>query len=106
MARCDRMTRRMFAACIIAAAVPGVSGAQQVNKKWRVGLVHVGLDHVPPSLEPLRQELRARGYEEGKNLQLDFRNVADERALSDVVITRIHAIEGVEETDTHIVAET
>jgi len=35
-----------------------------------------------------------------------FINVADERALSDVVITRIHAIEGVEETDTHIVAET
>ena len=35
-----------------------------------------------------------------------FINVADERALSDVVITRIHSIEGVEETDTHIVAET
>ncbi len=35
-----------------------------------------------------------------------FINVADERSLSDVVISRIHAIEGVEETDTHIVAET
>ena len=34
-----------------------------------------------------------------------FVNVADERALSEVVITRIHTIEGVEETDTHIVAE-
>ncbi|HET8579578.1 MAG TPA: Lrp/AsnC ligand binding domain-containing protein [Nitrospiraceae bacterium] len=35
-----------------------------------------------------------------------FVNVADEKALSDVVITKIHTIEGVEETDTHIVAET
>ncbi len=28
--------------------------------------IHVGLDHVPPSLEPLRQELSKLGYEEGK----------------------------------------
>lgn len=34
-----------------------------------------------------------------------FINVADERALSDIVISKIHTIEGVEETDTHIVAE-
>jgi DNA-binding Lrp family transcriptional regulator len=35
-----------------------------------------------------------------------FITVTDERALSDVVITKIHQIEGVEETDTHIVADT
>jgi DNA-binding Lrp family transcriptional regulator len=35
-----------------------------------------------------------------------FVNVGDEKSLSDVVITKIHTIEGVEETDTHIVAET
>ena len=35
-----------------------------------------------------------------------FINVQDERSLSDVVISKIHSIEGVEETDTHIVAET
>jgi len=34
-----------------------------------------------------------------------FIGVADERALSDVVITKVHQIEGVEETDTHIVAD-
>ena len=34
-----------------------------------------------------------------------FINVQDERTLSDTVITKVHAIEGVEETDTHIVAE-
>jgi hypothetical protein len=32
--------------------------------------------------------------------------VQDERSLSDVVITKIHQIDGVEETDTHIVADT
>ncbi|OAI46215.1 hypothetical protein AYO43_01425 [Nitrospira sp. SCGC AG-212-E16] len=35
-----------------------------------------------------------------------FITVGDERALSDVVITKIHQVEGVEETDTHIVADT
>lgn len=34
-----------------------------------------------------------------------FISVQDERSLSDVVITKIHQIEGVEETDTHIVAD-
>jgi DNA-binding Lrp family transcriptional regulator len=34
-----------------------------------------------------------------------FISVQDERALSDVVITKIHSIDGIEETDTHIVAE-
>jgi DNA-binding Lrp family transcriptional regulator len=35
-----------------------------------------------------------------------FVNVNDEKSLSDVVITKIHTIDGVEETDTHIVADT
>lgn len=34
-----------------------------------------------------------------------FIAVPDEKALSDVVISQIHTIDGVEETDTHIVAE-
>jgi putative ABC transport system substrate-binding protein len=54
--------------------------AQQPGKVHRIGLFHVGLDHVPPSLEPLRQELKALGYEEGKNIQLDWRNLPDEHA--------------------------
>jgi ABC-type uncharacterized transport system substrate-binding protein len=54
--------------------------AQQVKKVWRIGVFHVGLDHVPPSLEPLRQELKKLGYEEGKNFWLDWRNLPDEAA--------------------------
>jgi len=46
----------------------------------RVGLLHVGLDHVPPSLETLRAGLKELGYEEGRDIHLDFRNLADEAA--------------------------
>ena len=52
--------------------------AQQAGKVWQIGIFHVGLDHVPPSLEPLRQQLKALGYEEGKNLHVDWRNLPDE----------------------------
>jgi putative ABC transport system substrate-binding protein len=52
----------------------------QPAKVFRLGLFHVGLDHVPPSLEALRQGLKSLGYEEGKNLELDWRNLPDEDA--------------------------
>jgi hypothetical protein len=54
--------------------------AQRAGKVWRIGIFHVGLDHVPPSLEPLRQQLKTLGYEEGKNLHVDWRNLPDEEA--------------------------
>ena len=54
--------------------------AQSQGKVWRVGLFHVGLDHVPPSLGGLREGLKALGYEEGKNIRLAWRNLADEEA--------------------------
>ena len=47
---------------------------------YRLGLFHVGLDHVPPSLQTVRDGLAALGYEEGKNLDLDWRNLPDEEA--------------------------
>ncbi len=47
---------------------------------WRVGLFHVGVDHVPPSLDSLREGLKALGYEDGKNIRLDWRNLVDEDA--------------------------
>ena len=61
-------------------AAPLSAEAQQAPKVWRIGLFHVGLDHVPPSLDPLRRELKALGYEEGKNLRFDWRNLPDEEA--------------------------
>jgi ABC-type uncharacterized transport system substrate-binding protein len=58
------------------------SDAQQPGKVWRIGLFHVGLDHVPPSLDGLREGLKALGYEEGKNIRLDWQNLPDEGAAS------------------------
>jgi putative tryptophan/tyrosine transport system substrate-binding protein len=63
-------------------AAPLAAGAQRQDKVWRIGLIHVGLDHVPPSLVPLREELRALGYEDGRNIRLNFRNVPDQAAAN------------------------
>ncbi len=59
---------------------PLATEAQPPGKVYRIGLFHVGLDHVPPSLDGLREGLKALGYEEGKNLRLDWRNLPDQAA--------------------------
>jgi len=76
------MDRRRFllTSLAVALALPLSAEAQQAGKMWRIGLLHVGLDHVPPSLDGLRDGLRALGYEEGKNIHFDWRNLIDEDA--------------------------
>jgi putative tryptophan/tyrosine transport system substrate-binding protein len=54
------------------------ASAQTRGKVWHIGVFHVGLDHIPPSLPVLRTRLRELGYVEGTNLRLDWRNQADE----------------------------
>jgi putative tryptophan/tyrosine transport system substrate-binding protein len=51
---------------------------QERPKLYRLGLFHVGTDHVPPSLEPLLAELRTLGHQEGTTIHLDWRNLEDE----------------------------
>jgi putative ABC transport system substrate-binding protein len=75
----DRRTFIVTAIGLLAA--PLALEAQQAEKVWRIGVFYVG-DHIPPGLQTLRDGLKALGYEEGKNLQLDFRNLADEEAAS------------------------
>ena len=70
----------LVATILLAVAV--LAEAQQTKKIWRIGLSHVGLDHIPPPLETLRQELKKLGYEERKNIQLDWRNLPDEEAAN------------------------
>jgi putative ABC transport system substrate-binding protein len=61
-------------------AAPLAGRAQPAGVRvYRIGVFHVG-DHIPPGLQTLRDGLKALGYEEGKNIQLDFRNLADEEA--------------------------
>ena len=76
------MKKRILPCLLISALLLTVSlgHAQQAGKVWRIGIFHVGLDHVPPSLDILRQELKALGYEEGKNLHVDWKNLPDEAA--------------------------
>jgi ABC-type uncharacterized transport system substrate-binding protein len=74
--------RRAFIGTVAGAllAAPLAAEGQPAGRVWRIGLFHVGLDHVPPSLDGLREGLTALGYEEGKNIRFDWRNLADEDA--------------------------
>jgi putative ABC transport system substrate-binding protein len=88
------MDRRGFLLGSLGALVVPLAGeAQQVGRVYRIGLFHVGLDHIPPSLDGLREGLKTLGYDsgtasvsmvssvmEGKTIRLDWRNLADEAA--------------------------
>src|SRR5215467_11600743 len=76
------MRRRHFIAALCGTALACPLATRAAEKVWHIGLFHVGLDHVPPSLETLRARLRELGYVEGKNLNFDWHNLADERAGS------------------------
>ena len=69
-----------FALALTLTLAPLGAEGQQPLKIPRIGLFHVGLDHDPPGLAPLRESLRRMGYEEGRNIRLDYRNQADEDA--------------------------
>jgi putative ABC transport system substrate-binding protein len=76
-----RNTRWLINAFVLSLLLaPCWANAQHPAKVWRIGVFHVGLDHVPPSLDALRDGLKALGYEEGKNLLFDWRNLPDEAA--------------------------
>jgi putative tryptophan/tyrosine transport system substrate-binding protein len=75
----DRRTFLAGTGAVLLAA-PLVAEAQRAGKVYRIGLFHVGLDHVPPALHGLRQGLKDLGYEEDKTLRWDFRNLPDENA--------------------------
>jgi ABC-type uncharacterized transport system substrate-binding protein len=89
------MKRRDVIVMIGSAAMawPCAAPARSADKVWRIGVFHVGLDHVPETLEGLRDGLRALGYDvgsvpmtrvstvvSGSNIRFDWRNVADEVA--------------------------
>src|SRR5215218_7993106 len=56
------------------AAVPFGPWRQKV---WRLGLYHVGQDHVLQWRYPIRQELSDRSYDKEKNQKLNYRNHAN-----------------------------
>lgn len=79
----DRIVSRRHMVALLGAFSLGLGRstcAFAQDRVWRVGLVHVGNDHEPPSYKPLLDSMRALGYEDGRNIRYDFRNVADEAA--------------------------
>jgi putative ABC transport system substrate-binding protein len=85
----DRHCRRRFlrGALVLAGAgalaacgvLPPVTSDPPVSVR-RLGLFHVGLDHVPASLDPLLEELAQLGYRQDQNLAVDWRNLPNETA--------------------------
>lgn len=89
------MKQRAFITLIGSAVIawPRAALAESASKVWRIGVFHVGLDHILETLERLRDGLRALGYDvgsapmtrvstvvSGSNIRFDWRNVADEAA--------------------------
>ena len=70
----------LIALALVLALASLTAEAQPAAKIPRIGLIHVGLDHDPPGLAPLRKSLRQLGYEEGRTIHLDYRNQVDEDA--------------------------
>ena len=68
-----------IAAIVVMLAACGGSTSPSTQVK-RVGLMHVGLDHVPPSLKPLKKQLRELGWVQGENVDLIWRNLPSESA--------------------------
>lgn len=67
-------------AVLLAACGGSNAGKQHVQPVPRIGLMHVGLDHIPPSLKPLEARLRELGWVQGRNIDLIWRNLPDEDA--------------------------
>lgn len=67
----------------------------------RVGLMHVGTDHVPPSRDSLYARLEELGWRDGGNVELIWRNLepdAAERQALDFVRERVDVIVAFEDT--------
>jgi putative ABC transport system substrate-binding protein len=99
--------RRVLQGGLAAAGLALLSGCGMPAPPWaapaqvfRLGLFHVGLDHVPPSLDGLREGLKALGYDvgsvptplvstvmEGQNIRLDWRNLPDEATARETAKT-------------------
>ena len=93
-----RLVLALGAAAAFAAPLRSMAQAAGAapQKIFRIGLLHVGTDHVPPAYVPLKEGMRGLGYEEGRNIRYDFRNVdSDAAALAaahDLVRERVDLV--------------
>jgi putative ABC transport system substrate-binding protein len=72
----------MGAIAVLLTACGGSNAGTHAQHVLRVGLMHVGLDHTPPSLKPLEARLRELGWVQGRNINLIWRNLPNEDAAN------------------------
>jgi putative ABC transport system substrate-binding protein len=65
--------------CLLAAC-DGEGDKSAAKPIPRVGLMHVGTDHVPPSLDTLKARLKELGWNDGRNIKLIWRNLEPDEA--------------------------
>jgi putative tryptophan/tyrosine transport system substrate-binding protein len=74
----------LIGVAVIAVLLAGCGGSNAGRRHgqpvFRVGLMHVGIDHIPPSLKPLEARLRELGWVQGRNIDLIWRNLPNEDA--------------------------
>jgi putative ABC transport system substrate-binding protein len=68
------MKRREFIAGAGSAVAWAAAGSAQEDKIAKIGILALGHPDPAPLLKSLREGLRELGYEEGKNIQLEFRS--------------------------------
>jgi putative ABC transport system substrate-binding protein len=67
-------------ACSLAACSGDGDKAAATKPIPRVGLMHVGTDHIPPSLDTLEARLEQLGWTDGRNIKLIWRNLEPDEA--------------------------
>jgi ABC-type uncharacterized transport system substrate-binding protein len=76
-------------------------GSSSVQSVPRVGLMHVGTDHVPSSWPALKARLEQLGWKDGQNIQLIWRNLEPDAAAAQAkvfVAQHVDAIVAFEDT--------
>ena len=95
----------LAAGVLMAVVLAGCNGSDSEDagaaRVKRVGLMHVGTDHVPSSWPALKARLAELGWVDGKNVELIWRNLepdaADAQATA-FVLQRVDAIVAFEDT--------
>ena len=71
----------LVVALILIASASWSSDSSSTQTVRRIGLMHVGLDHVPKSLDGLTARLEELGWVDGENIELMWRNL-DKKAAA------------------------
>jgi ABC-type uncharacterized transport system substrate-binding protein len=92
----------LLAAAVVLTASLGSDGdSSDAQTVKRVGLMHTGTDHVPPSLATLKARLKELGWIEGRNIEFIWRNLEPDQTEAQAmrfVLDRVDLIVAFEDT--------